>query len=222
MSFSEEWDERYKADTHLSVWPWSDLVSYVMRYARPSGPDYRVLELGCGAGANIPFFKSLGVHYCTIEGSSSIVERLWKLFPELKENIIIGDFTEDIPFSEAFDLIVDRASLTNNSTPAISSTLNIVYNKLKKGCRFIGIDWYSNSHSDYELGDVVDDHTRSNIQQGQFTGLGKVHFSDKAHLLNLFSKFEIEILAHKTIRREIPDDNHVVASWNLVARKVGV
>jgi len=56
----------------------SDLISYVMRYARPSGKGCRVLELGCGAGANIPFFKSLGAEYFGIEGSGAVVEMLLK------------------------------------------------------------------------------------------------------------------------------------------------
>ena len=58
MNFSKEWEERYRENTHLSVWPWSNLISYVMRYARPENKDFSVLELGCGAGANIPFFSA--------------------------------------------------------------------------------------------------------------------------------------------------------------------
>ena len=53
MSFSNEWENRYKAKTHLSIWPWSDLVSLVMRH-KPIKENFKVLELGCGAGANIP------------------------------------------------------------------------------------------------------------------------------------------------------------------------
>ena len=59
MTFSQEWDNRFKENKNISIWPWSDLVSFVMRYAKPSNPQFRVLELGCGAGANIPFFLSL-------------------------------------------------------------------------------------------------------------------------------------------------------------------
>ena len=44
MSFSPEWEQTYKNNAHLSIWPWSDLVSFVMRYARPTGPKFRVLE----------------------------------------------------------------------------------------------------------------------------------------------------------------------------------
>lgn len=220
MSFSKEWDETYKTEAHLSIWPWSDLVSYVMRYARPTRTDCRVLELGCGAGANIPFFKKIGVQYYAIEGSSSIVERLWERFPELKGNIVVGDFTEDIPFSEPFDLIVDRASLTHNSTEAIKNALKLVYGKLKADGKFIGIDWYSTKHSDYRLGDSVDAFTRNNIREGQFTGVGNVHFSDREHLLDIFSDFKIEMMEHKIVQQEIPADNHIFASWNLLVRKV--
>lgn len=108
MAFSQEWEERYQETTHMSVWPWSDLVSMVMRHARPDKPDYKVLELGCGAGANIPFFQWLGVDYYAVEGSSTIVKMLEEKFPWTREKIIMGDFTKEIPFTFGFDLIVDR------------------------------------------------------------------------------------------------------------------
>lgn len=222
MSFSKEWDELYSADTHLSIWPWSDLVSYVMRYARPSNPNYRVLEIGCGAGANIPFFNNLGVQYYAIEGSAAIVERLWERFPEYKETIIVGDFTKDIPFSGHFDLIVDRASLTHNSTLAIKRCLEFAYDKLRVGGKFIGIDWFSTTHSEYQNGTIDDDiFSRRGYTSGPFKSVGRVHFSDKGHLLELFDKFRLTVLEHKSVRREIPDDKFTLDVWNFVAEKPG-
>ena len=79
MTFSNEWDQRYQENTHMSIWPWSDLVSFVKRYSK-SIKVSRVLELGCGAGANIPFFKSLKVDYYAIDGSKTAVQRLWNRF----------------------------------------------------------------------------------------------------------------------------------------------
>jgi SAM-dependent methyltransferase len=190
-----------------------------MRYAPPSGPSYRVLELGCGAGANIPFFNWLGVDYAAIEGSETIVGKLWERFPELKNNIVVGDFTKEIPFASRFDLVVDRASLTHNTTAAIKDAVALLKGCLKPGSRFIGIDWFSTDHSGYRQGEEAEDiYTRKGIHEGTFAGVGRVHFSDRAHLEELFSGFEFQLLEHKTIRREIPAaDNHVAAVWNFVA-----
>jgi len=203
----------------LGVWPWSDLVSHVMRYGRPDRPGYRVLELGCGAGANIPFFTAMGMEYHAIEGSEEIVGRLWRRFPELKSGIVVGDFTKEITAPGHFDLVVDRASLTHNTTAAIKDAIALLKARLKPGSKFIGIDWFSTEHSDYSAGEQVEDvYTRRDVAKGTFAGVGRVHFSDQAHLEQLFSGFQFQSLEHKTVRREIPaGDNHVSAVWNFVA-----
>ena len=182
MNFSVEWDSIYKEGKQLAIWPMSDLVSYVMRHAKPSGNQFRVLEIGCGAGANIPFFLSLGVEYFGVEGSSFIVDSLIKRFPMLSDSIKCGDFTIKIPFEGQFDLVVDRSSLTHNSTDAIKKCLNIVSKRLKVGGKYIGIDWFSTNHSEYNKGIVaVDNNTKTDFKNGQFKDVGNVHFSDKTH-----------------------------------------
>ena len=221
MSFSKEWDAAYAANTHNSIWPWSDLVSYVMCYARPASNNFTALELGCGAGANIPFLKSLGVKYYGIEGSATIVERLRKRFPEYAGTIVTGDFTKDIPFNVKFDLVVDRGSSTHNSTESIENSIRLIYDKMKPGSKFIGIDWFSTTHSDYRSGkNGGDKNTRMDFKKGQFVGVGKVHFSNEKHLRRLFSDFRIDMMEHKSIKRTFPKDNNDLATWNFVAVKV--
>jgi len=220
MNFSKEWEQRYKENTHLSIWPWSDLVSYVMRYSRPHNNSFRVLELGCGAGANIPFFMSLGVEYYAIEGSETIVTNLKQRFPLLEDKLVIGDFTLDIPFEENFDLIVDRSSLTCNSTDAIKQCLDVVHQKLKNGGKYIGIDWFSTQHYEYKNGKSCEDvFTRTGYSEGLLEGVGRVHYSDKAHLLDLFRNFTVIILEHKIVKCEIPSQDVTRANWNFVMQK---
>jgi len=221
MSFSTEWEQCFQSGTNMSVWPWSDLISYVMRYSPLNNIEFNVLEVGCGAGANIPFFKKMGVNYYAIEGSSTIVSKLWDRFPELKNNIIVGDFTKEIPFDIKFDLIVDRSAITHNSTNAIKNTLSLIYTKLIKNGKYIGIDWFSDVHSDRLKGVIEEDnYTRGNFTDGQFSDVGQVHFSDKRHLMELFEDFSILVMEHKIVKREIPDDGLNFASWNLVAQKI--
>jgi SAM-dependent methyltransferase len=220
MGFSREWDDQYRANAHMSIWPWSDLVSYVLRYAAPKDGSCKVLELGCGAGANIPFFRHLGVDYYAIDGSEFIVRKLCERFPEYESTIATGDFTKEIPFEGPFDLVVDRASLTHATTSGIRNTLKMVHARMNPGGRFVGIDWFSALHSDALRGSPLEDErTRVEAREGQFVGLGSTHFSDKEHLIDLFSAFRIQTLEHKTIRREIPADGHVLATWNFVAVK---
>ena len=222
MGFSREWDERYRENEQMSVWPFSDLISYVKRYGPPCRKGMSVLELGCGAGANIPFFRRLGAEYYAVEGSEFIVGRLRRSFPGLSKRIVAGYFTEELPFRARFDLVVDRSALTHSTTAGIRRALSFVHARLKPGGRFIGIDWFSTLHSDRAKGRAQDDaHTRSAFEGGQFAGVGRVHFSDRPHLLRLFSGFALRVLEHKVVRRELPRDGHVFASWNLVAVKEG-
>lgn len=117
MGFSIEWENTYQAGAHNSVWPWSEVVSLTSRYFRGDKTGLRVLELGCGAGANIPFFAAINAEYYGIEGSSTQVKRLQKQYMEPscadecleKEdkkqiNVSVGDFTKALPFAGEFDL----------------------------------------------------------------------------------------------------------------------
>jgi hypothetical protein len=67
----------------MSIWPWSDLVSYIIRYAKPARKQNGVLERDCGAGSNIPFFLGKGFKYYGIDGSDTIIIKLKKSFPKI-------------------------------------------------------------------------------------------------------------------------------------------
>lgn len=220
MSFSNEWEQRYAENTHLSVWPWSDVVSLTRRHCRDLGAHSRVLELGCGAGANIPFFQALGVDYYAIEGSPTIAAKLRERLPQLASNIVTGDFTQPWAFVPGFALVIDRASLTCNGGHAIRRCLRQVYDALEPGGYFIGVDWYSILHSDYANGEQGEDlHTRKGFTSGSFAKTGNVHFSDQAHLRELFADFQLMMLEEKQALRYEPADGHRFASWLIVARK---
>jgi len=221
--FSLEWENVYKKGSQLTSWPWTDLISLIYRHCggliKSNGT---VLELGCGAGPNIVFIKSLGMKYYGIEGSETVVKGLYKKFPELKNKVTAGDFTDINQFTSlpSIDIIVDRAAVTHNNLPSIKRTLEYSYSALNSGGYFIGVDWFSTKHDDFKMGvSGGDKYTRTNIQEGQFTNVGHVHFSDERHLRDIFVNFDIISLEEKVIINHATKNKHRFASWNIVARK---
>lgn len=221
MVFSTEWERIYSQEMQNSIWPWSDLVSHVMRYAPPKGESFRVLELGFGAGANVAFFSSLGLEYFGTEGSQSAMKRVALRFAnQPRITLACCDFTREIPFAGPFDLVVDRSSLTHNNTAAIRGCLLNVGALMRPGAKFIGIDWFSTDNPQFLAGrDLGDHHTRGDFKSGQFEGVGAVHFSDQEHLMDLFSSsgFEMERLEHKHCDEVMPKAGGRMAWWNFVA-----
>ena len=217
--FSSEWENVYQDGEHLSVWPWSELISLFKRYVDFKGNSLRVLELGCGAGANIPFFLALGADYHAIEGSKTIVSQLHERFPNLKNKIVVGDFCRILPAGE-FDVIVDRGALTCNSLQAITDCLRICHDQLIEGGKYIGVDWFSTTYPEFRGGvQAEDEWTRTGYTAGNLANIGRIHFSDKEHLLELFSDFEMMVIEYKTIARVYPDVSKEICTWKFVARK---
>ena len=220
MTFSNKWDTCYKNKTHsMNNWPFSDLVSYVMRFSKPGKSKIRVLELGCGSGANIPFFLSLNAEYFGIDGSKTTIRKLKKKNPMLKNNIVVGNFTKELPFQKKFDLIVDRASINHNPTNGIKKCLDLVHQKLKTNGKFIGIDWFSTRDIGYKNGRKTNDIFTKSYVGGRYYGVSKIHFNNEKHLLNLLKNFKILCLDEKIYKSIIPIKNKTIAVWNIVAQK---
>jgi len=218
MGFSSEWETVYKENEQLSVWPWSHLVSLAHRYGNLH-EGMRVLEIGCGAGANIPFFISVGADYYGVEGSGTMVKRLNEKWGGTSVRIAEGDFTKTFVWDGKFDLIVDRGAITHNATDDISRVLSMVKTSLTdEGC-FISMDWFSVRNKAYSQTDAedIDEYSRKNFASGYFKGLGTVHFADKNHLLDIFCDFKIEYLAEKVNHNYFPEEE-ISASWDVVAR----
>ena len=222
MSFSPEWEAIYSQGKHDTTWPWSNVISYLYRFARPTGDNFRILELGCGPGANVSFFRSLNVTYKAMDGSACAIQKILKKYPGMEGNASVGDFTLEIPFPGTFDLIIERASIAHNNSANIRRCLTLVEDKLTPGGIFIGLDWFSTEHTDFQNGEQQDDSfTRAGYDKTShtFSSIGTVHFSDRTHLEDLFSSFKMINLQHNTRRHVYPEDGYQIATWDIVAQK---
>ena len=91
---------------------------------------------------------------------------------------------------------------------------------LRTGGLFIGVDWFSTDHSEFQRGEPLEDQfSRRGYDDGIFQGLGVVHFCDAPLLHSLFAGFQIISLEHKAIHQLVPNEINI-GVWNFVARKI--
>lgn len=221
---TNEWEATYSSGKHLNSWPWSDLVSQYFRYSKLLGQENlhpEVLELGSGVSGNYPFWRSIGSDYSGIEISASAVALSIERFPELKSRLQTGDFSLLALMDKKFDIICDRASVTHCANLKVRKVVLDSWKSLKKGGLYLGVDWFSKNHSDFESPSTyVDPNTRSDFMAGQFVGIGQVHFVDRSEILDIFRDFEVLELNEKIVTSHYPNRAaHQFASWNIVARK---
>ena len=185
MKQINEWDVIYGERRHMNRWPWSDLVSLVSKFV-PDLRGKRVLELGTGTGGNIAFLLERGCSYFGIEQSSNGMSVVPAPYATLVKQ---ADFTREIPYLGAFDVIVDRASMIHNAEDSIERGLDLVRSRMVNGGVYIGVDWFSVEHGDTE----------------QFDDLSVTSFVSQTLMLHFFRYFEsIVHLEHKRRARLIP------------------
>ena len=220
MSFSKDWNKLYFNKTNLSIWPWSEVISlYFNNFSSKNKKKIKILELGCGAGANIPLFTKLNVDYYGIDGSKIVINFLKKKYPKLKNNLFVDDFTKKIPINKKFDLIIDRAAITCNKRSSIIKSITNLQQKLNQKGLFFGIDWYSSLSTDFKKGVIDEDkNTKKDMKNSIFSNAGSFHFASKQMMINYFKKFKIISLKHK-IEISEKGKKHKLATWTIVAEK---
>lgn len=202
MTFSTEWETHYASMGYKSGW-YPYFLSLIRAYVNEAD---KFLELGFGKGMNIPYLLDYGYH--GVDGSAFVVAEAKERHPAIADRIACCDFTKEIPFGGGFDAIVDRASVIHNDLDSIERCVNLIYDSLKPGGIFVGCDWFSTEHTEFERGESDGHGTRWGYTDGQFGkghNIGKVHFTYYRELAWLFGKFEALHCEHRIAIRPGPE-----------------
>jgi SAM-dependent methyltransferase len=202
VTFSAEWNRKYAAGGYEVEGTSSHLIHLMLNYSAGMVGNI-VLELGCGDGGNIPFFSTVKAAYFGIDGSHAAVSKALARYPQYVNRIVCGDFTREQPFPYKFSLIVDRAAVPHNDTASIRSCVDLIWDSLLPGGLFMSSDWFSSNHSEATNGEPVDQCTRTGYPEGQFDGIGRVHYSSYEELSELFARFEPVVIQERMTRRPV-------------------
>lgn len=220
-SFDPVWTELYEAGQQLCRWPWDSVVTFVLREAPRDRPraEVRILEVGCGAGANLWFAAREGFSVAGVDASPPAVAEAWRRFEAdgLDADLRIADFTE-LPFADAsFDLAIDRAALSCCGFSTAAKAVAEIHRVLRPGGRFF-FNPYSDRCTSAASGSEGADRLRHGIDTGSLVGVGQLCFYNRAMIGELFATgWSLLAVQHVVGEEEHEACSH--ADWRVVAEK---
>lgn len=190
----EYWQKGYEAE---------NVESFVFRvYGRVFKSQFgldgskreKLLDFGCGSGANLRFFHKKGFDIYGVDISKVDIERCKERMPEISDHFIVIDpkpKSEVMFFSGEYDVVIAIQSLYYFSHADLKVRLDSIYNQMKKGAIIYATmmgtkcDWFFDNSTDYEDGLRKVDFSTSRLQVKDYF----MNFTENEE--NLLKKFEM-------------------------------
>lgn len=218
------WDEIF-AGRAWGKYPPEELVRFVARTFRnvEARKRQRVLEVGCGPGANLWFLAREGFAIAGIDGSAHAIaaaeERLRReglTDTQRPADLRVGNFAE-LPWADAsFDAVIDVGGITSNAMETIRFVFAEIHRVLKPGGSLFTMV-FAPETTGATSGKKIEEGTTENPTEGPLKGLGVIHVFTADELrkeLRAFSSLNLDWL-----RRSDQGGAHEFAHWIVQARK---
>lgn len=215
------WEEKY-ARGHAQRYPWDAVVSFIFRNAPKDRPRERVriLEVGCGTGANLWFAAREGFTVAGVDASLSAITAAKQRFTQdrLTGTFEVADFGH-LPFPDgSFDLVIDRGSLTCAGRSAARRAITEISRVLVPGGRF-HFNPYSDHHSSAASGHPGNDGLTLDITEGSMVGSGQICFYSRSDTIAVLAGWDIKSLQHVVFTEDIAPTKLVHAEWRAIAER---
>jgi SAM-dependent methyltransferase len=193
------WEDIF-ATREWGKYPSEDLIRFVARnfYQVPDRSEVRLLEVGCGPGANLWYLAREGFSFAGIDGSQTAIDKAasrldgecpgWRARGDLR----IGDIAS-LPYeSLTFDAVIDNEALSCNGFEAARDMYAEIARVLKPGGRL-----YSRTFAIGSWGDGSGESLGRGAwrcAEGPLAGKGVCRFTAEADIPELLAPFELDTL----------------------------
>jgi ubiquinone/menaquinone biosynthesis C-methylase UbiE len=194
MSWDQTWEKVF-ASRQWGKYPSESVIRFVARnfFKVPERSEVKILEIGCGGGANLWFLSKEGFCAYGIDGSESAIAQASALMKKegQQANLFVGDVIA-LPYQDNFfDAVLDVQCLSHNTMESCSKILSEISRVMKVGGVF-----YSRTFSDQCS--ISPNATRlrpfeyKDIPDGNFTGCGYIKLLNTPQVADLYrSRFRI-------------------------------
>lgn len=139
QSWSPAWDAVFSS-REWGKYPDLEVVRFVARnfYARKPRSAVKLLEVGCGTGANVWYMAREGFHTSGVDGSTQALDILRQRLQaeNLHADVYHADITS-LPFADqTFDGVIDCECIYSNSQTHTARILDDIRRVLKPGGSF--------------------------------------------------------------------------------------
>ncbi len=158
------WDQQYQEQRGIRWWPCEELVRFMgRRYAmipREDRQDIKVLDMGCGTGANASFLDQEGFTVTGIDASKAAIQLASQRVPGMVEGSALHLPEE---WTTSFQGVVDIQTIQHLTYTQHLLVYHEVYRVLAPGGFFFSVHMQE-SHWDFRHGGgtVIDEYTVNN------------------------------------------------------------
>ena len=216
------WDDIFRKH-EWGKYPPEEVIRLIARhlFKVPDRKVVRILEIGCGTGANLWFVAREGFDAYGLDGSQVAIERARERLKDesLSANLVLGD-AMNLPYAENFfDVVLDIECSYANSLKDTKVIMNEVHRVLKPGGLFLNKTFMVGTYGDGKGKKLEGEpHTYLELDEGALKkGYGIIRFTAENEISGIFSNFKIESIEY-LIRSE-QNRKYEIKEWLITSRK---
>jgi len=213
------WEKIYRT-RNWGQYPIEELVRFIARnfYQAKLRKKVKILEIGCGTGANVWYLAKEGFDTYGIDASETAVKLSQKKLRKehLNANLVPG-LVDKLPWpNEFFDCVIDVECLTCNSEEDSQKIINDIYRVLKTDGKHFSILAKKGCWGD-KTGKKIDKTTYYSVKEGPYSCSGKTRFASLPSLKSLYKEFK-NLKIEYVIRTE-NNRGEKIQQWLVEAQK---
>lgn len=218
-SFDNTWEEIHKSQ-EWGKYPSEDIIRFVARnYYNKERKNIKILDFGCGAGANTWYLAREGFDTYAFDGSASAVmkAKLYLAKENLEAHFEVADALDISYENNFFDCIIDSAVVYANTIKNITDMYKKIYDLLVPAGKLFATGLFTPNTAGYGTGILLEKNTFKDLTEGALAGRGTVHFFEKEEILELLDSIGFHNINIDETKRT--DRGKIVEYWIVSAEK---